>query len=119
MKAPEGRVRGFLDMSSVTPKVIRKSDPTRIEVEWSDGARTNYSAAELRRICPCAKCVNELTGVRTLDPGTIPDDLTQSEAALVGHYGLSLRFSDGHHTGIFSFVFLRAHDPSAGNSPAG
>lgn len=105
-------------MSSATPKVIRKSDPTRIDVEWSDGARTTYSAAELRRVCPCAICVNELTGVRTLDPASIPDDLTQSDVALVGHYGLSMRFSDGHHTGIYSFVFLRANDPRARMAPA-
>lgn len=98
-------------MHSVQPKVIRKSDPARIELEWSDGARTSYSAAELRRICPCALCVNEVTGARMLDPRSVPDDLTQSDAALVGHYALSLRYSDGHHTGIYSFAYLRANDP--------
>jgi ATP-binding protein involved in chromosome partitioning len=98
-------------VTTYTPKTITRSDPTRLEIEWSDGQRTVFRAAELRRICPCAMCVNELTGARVLDPGSIADDLTQSDAALVGHYALTLRFSDGHHTGIFTFRYLRDHDP--------
>jgi DUF971 family protein len=99
-------------MPSTTPTVIRRSDPTRIEIEWDDGHVTRYSAVELRRLGPCAQCVDELTGVRRLDPTSVPDDLTQADATLVGHYGLGLRFSDGHHTGIYSFRFLRECDPA-------
>lgn len=99
-------------MKSTSPKTITRSDPARLEIEWSDGHRTRYSAAQLRRICPCAMCVNELTGERVLDPHTIDEAITQSDATLVGHYALSLRFSDGHHTGIFTFRFLRDHDPA-------
>ncbi len=106
-------------MTSDSPKTITRSDPARVEIEWSDGHRTNYSAAELRRLCPCAMCVNELTGVRVLDPASIDEQLTQSGATLVGHYALSLRFSDGHHTGIFTFRFLRDHDPLARPSANG
>lgn len=98
-------------MKSYTPKIITKSDPARVEIEWSDGHKTLFGAAELRRLCPCARCVNELTGVRTLDPAEIPDEITQADLVLVGHYAVSLRFSDGHHTGIFTFRFLRDHDP--------
>ncbi len=95
-----------------TPTVIRRSDPLRVEIEWSDGAKSSFRAAELRRLCPCAQCVNEFTGVRTLAPEAVPDDLTQSELALVGHYAITLRFSDGHHTGIFTFPYLREHAPA-------
>jgi DUF971 family protein len=99
-------------MSAFQPRVITRSDPTRLGVEWSDGRRTVYTAAELRRLCPCAQCVNELTGARMLDPGTIPDALTHSDVRLVGNYALALRFSDGHETGIYPFPFLREHDPA-------
>lgn len=99
------------DVKSTSPKTITRSDPTRLEIEWSDGHRTRYSAAQLRRLCPCAMCVNELTGERVLDPRSIDEAITQSDAGLVGHYALSMRFSDGHHTGIFTFRFLREHDP--------
>jgi DUF971 family protein len=98
-------------MSSTTPKVITRSDPTRIGIEWTDGHVTSFRAAELRRLCPCAQCVNELTGHRTLDPASVPDDVTQSDLAMVGHYAITMRFSDGHHTGIYTFPFLRHHDP--------
>ena len=100
-------------MTSTTPLKITKSDPARIEVEWDDGHRTVYSAAELRRLCPCARCVDELTGRPLLDPGTVPDDLSQVDVRLVGNYAITVRFADGHDTGIFPFGMLREHDPAS------
>jgi ATP-binding protein involved in chromosome partitioning len=99
-------------MRSTTPSVITRSDPSRVEIEWSDGHKTIYSAAQLRGLCPCAMCVNEISGVRMHDPASVPADMTQSEARMVGHYALTMTFSDGHHTGIFTFPFLRGHDPA-------
>jgi len=101
-------------MQSISPKVIRRSDPTRVEIEWSDGATTVYTPAQLRGLCPCAGCVSETTGVRLVDPTRIPSDLTQSDLAMVGNYAISMQFSDGHHTGIYTFEYLRANDPRAG-----
>jgi DUF971 family protein len=100
-------------MPSANPKVIRRSDPARVEIEWDDGAKSSFPAAFLRRQCPCAQCVNELTGERMLDPASVPAELTQADLALVGNYALSMRFSDGHHTGIFSFAYLRRLEPPA------
>lgn len=94
-------------MSSAKPKLIRRSDPARVEIEWDDGERSRFSAAFLRGQCPCAQCVNELTGVRMLDPASIPADLTQADFAMVGNYAVTMRFSDGHHTGIYPFSYLR------------
>jgi DUF971 family protein len=101
-------------MTNYTPTVIRRSDPSRIEIEWSDGAKTVYSPAELRGICPCAQCVDEVTGRRVNDPGSAPADLTQSNLHMIGNYAISMQFSDGHHTGIYTFKFLRDNDPHAG-----
>jgi DUF971 family protein len=92
---------------SLRPSVVRRSDPGRVDIEWADGAKSAFTAAELRRACPCARCVNELTGVRVHDPASVPDDLTQSDLRFVGHYAITMTFSDGHHTGIYSFPFLR------------
>jgi DUF971 family protein len=52
--------------------------------------------------------VSETTGQRILDPTSVPDDLTQANLNLVGNYAVSLRFSDGHETGIYTYSFLRA-----------
>lgn len=96
---------------STTPRVIQRSDPARIDIEWSDGHRTRYSAAELRGLCPCAHCVDELSGIRRHDPASVPADLVHEDVRMVGNYAITLRFSDGHHTGIYPFRLLRACDP--------
>ncbi len=98
-------------MTSPQPQVIHRSDPSRIEIEWDDGARSDFTAAHLRSVCPCAECVDEITGIRRHDPETVDPAIEQSDAELVGHYAISMRFSDGHGTGIFSFRFLREQDP--------
>ena len=94
------------------PRVITRSDPARLVVEWLDGETTNFTAAQLRGICPCARCVNELTGVRMHDPHSVPADLTHADVRMVGNYALAMRFSDGHDTGIYPFRYLREHDPA-------
>jgi len=99
-------------MTAAQPRVIRRSDPSRLEIEWADGHVTAYTPSELRRLCPCAQCVNEVTGQRMLDPASVPEGLTQSDVRLVGNYALALRFSDGHDTGIYPFRFLRENDPA-------
>jgi len=94
-----------------TPAVIRRSDPSRVEIEWRDGRTTVLPTPLLRGLCPCANCVNENTGVRMHDPASVPPDLTHQDVRLVGNYAISIRFSDGHDTGIFPYRFLREHDP--------
>jgi len=96
---------------SYEPRVITKSDPTRVVIDWADGHRTEYSARELRQMCPCAGCVDELSGRRTLDVGAVPADIVTSGVALVGNYAITMRFSDGHGTGIYPFRMLRDQDP--------
>ncbi|HMT09154.1 MAG TPA: DUF971 domain-containing protein [Pyrinomonadaceae bacterium] len=87
-------------------QIIEESD-REFSIKWSDDKETRYDAATLRRKCPCAGCVNEWTGEKMLDDGTVPDDLTIKSTAIVGRYALSFTFSDGHDTGIFSFRYLR------------
>ena len=99
-------------MSAFQPRGIQRSDPSRVAIEWADGHRTVYTPSALRRLCPCAQCVNEVTGERMLDPASVPDGLTQSDLRLVGNYAVALRFSDGHETGIYPFRFLRENDPA-------
>jgi DUF971 family protein len=100
-------------VNTYQPLVIRRSDPGKLEIEWADGHRTSYTAAELRGVCPCAGCINEVTGVRMHDPASVPASLTQSDVRFVGNYAIALQFSDGHNTGIFPFRYLRDHDPKA------
>ena len=95
------------------PVKITRSDPRRIEFEWDSGERTVLTAVELRALCPCAGCVDELTGVRRHDRASVPQDLVHGDVRLVGNYALTMTFSDGHSTGIYPFPFLWEHGRNA------
>jgi DUF971 family protein len=95
------------------PRRIVRTDPRRIEFEWDDGSRTVLSAVELRSMCPCANCVDELSGVRRHDPASVPADLVHRDVRLVGNYAITMQFSDGHSTGIYPYPMLFEHSRPA------
>ncbi|MCK5942377.1 MAG: DUF971 domain-containing protein, partial [Planctomycetes bacterium] len=66
-----------------------------------------YQARDLRLACPCASCVDENSGAPLLDPKTVAEDIHLVGAELVGRYGLSFEWSDGHRTGIFAWPMLK------------
>lgn len=90
----------------IEPTKIIEEDSSTISIEWSDGTESTYHAAQLRRNCPCAGCIDEWTGEKMLEDKTVPDDISFSHTSIVGRYALNFHFSDGHETGIFSFKFL-------------
>lgn len=96
------------------PVQIVEEDDSAIAIKWSDDAETRYTAYELRRSCPCAGCINEWTGKKTLDDTKVPEDISFKHTSIVGRYALNFHFSDGHDTGIFSFAFLRNLSEASG-----
>lgn len=92
---------------ALEPREICQETKTILRISWGDGRTCNYAAAELRRACPCAQCVNEWTGERTLKPESIQDEIEIKDVSLVGRYALNFEWSDGHQTGIYSFQYLR------------
>ncbi len=91
----------------IEPRQIIEESDSEISIKWSDETETKYNAADLRRSCPCAGCVNEWTGEKTLKAENVSDDLSFSSISIVGRYALNFHFSDGHDTGIYSFDYLR------------
>jgi DUF971 family protein len=87
-------------------QIIEESD-SEVSIKWSDDTETKYSAAQLRRACPCATCVNEWTGEKIIRDENVADDLKFNHISIVGRYALNFHFADSHDTGIFSFVYLR------------
>jgi len=92
---------------AIEPREILQEGDANLRITWGDGRVCYYKAAALRRVCPCAQCVNEWTGQRTLKPEVVSDELLISDLNLVGRYALNFRWSDGHETGIYSFQYLR------------
>lgn len=96
----------------VTPvRIGPTSDATALEIEWRDGHRSVFNPRYLRLNCPCAGCVDEYSGRRTLDPGTVSEGIYPTAIHYVGRYALQFVWSDGHDTGFYAFETLRALCP--------
>ncbi|MBI2095455.1 MAG: P-loop NTPase [Candidatus Omnitrophica bacterium] len=95
-----------LGTKRVPSKIGAAGGPT-IEIDWNDGKRTVYKARDLRLACPCARCVDEHTGQRTLVAGSVPAELRALSIHPVGRYALQIVWSDGHNTGLYGYDYLR------------
>ncbi len=103
--------RGRINRSGLGETIMRDA-PTDIklkraegvlEITWGDTVSRRYDAKRLRCECGCAGCVDERTGVRTLDVKAVPDNIAIMNMELVGNYAVKFSFSDGHDTGIYSW----------------
>jgi ATP-binding protein involved in chromosome partitioning len=100
---------------------------SKITLKWPGGHETIYPARELRLRCRCAVCVEETSGRPLLDPTTVAETVRAKGIGLVGQYAITIEWSDGHNTGIYSFRDLRANCPcapcaaerAAGRTPGG
>ena len=102
------------------PYAINRRDDG-VLIEWEEGAHEGfYPARALRLACPCAGCIEEMSGRPLLNPATVPPDIRPASIALVGAYGIRINWSDGHATGIYTFEQLRRLCPcSRCAEPAG
>jgi DUF971 family protein len=83
----------------------------RLRLTWSDGHRGEFDYSYLRGWCPCAVCQGH--GARQLVFHPAPAEIELRAVEPVGRYGISLRWSDGHATGIYRFDLLRHLCPCA------
>jgi len=100
---------------------MEKAGEDVLRIVWDDGLESKFLVATLRRACPCASCVDEWTGERTLDPLAVLDTIRPIEIEPVGRYAIRIRWSDGHDTGVYSFLYLRSlaeGGPPKGEKPA-
>jgi len=76
-------------------------------IAWKDGHTRTVNVYDLRLSCPCASCVDEVTGKKILENKKVSQKIKVIQLARVGHYGLSAQFSDGHSTGIYQLQHLK------------
>lgn len=82
-------------------------DGSELRIRWKDGGVSDYPPRYLRLCCPCAGCVEEMTGHPLLNPAAVPMDVHPNAVEYVGDYALRFEWSDGHNTGIYPFDYLR------------
>ncbi len=77
-------------------------------IKWDDGNETNINSKSLRRFCPCATCASlRDTQSKNFIPIFGLDQITIVEINKVGSYAISIKWKDGHSTGIYEFPYLK------------
>jgi DUF971 family protein len=82
---------------------ILPSGDLEIRLEFDSGESCTLPCLELRFQCPCAACVDEITGKRTLKRETLRPDVRPVRIQPVGRYGIHIEWNDGHRTGMYHF----------------
>ncbi len=88
------------------PSRVESHSPTEMFFGWSNSASFAIPYFELRFYCPCANCVDERTGVRTLKRENVAADIRPIAVNAVGRYALQVTWSDKHSTGMYPFNLL-------------
>ncbi len=88
---------------TAVPTKISPLGPIQIFVEWNDGRKFAVPYSEIRFHCPCASCVDEHTGKRTLSRDSIRADIYPKNVQPVGRYAIQIHWNDHHETGIYHF----------------
>ena len=102
---------------NVVPTEITRANQHDVRIRWQDGHDSVYPARALRLACPCAGCVDEMTGAIRILPTHIPPDVHPVTISVVGRYAITIHWSDGHHTGIYTFERLRAMSLPTSGAP--
>jgi len=84
-------------------------------IDWNDDHKTPISFGLLRAACPCATCRGGHENMKPEpDSSVFERELPNStmtdidKVEMVGSYGLSIMWADGHHYGIYTWQYLRA-----------
>ncbi|MGZ6332531.1 MAG: DUF971 domain-containing protein [Bdellovibrionota bacterium] len=85
------------------PTRLDKQNATEMLVEWNTGEKFTLPFAELRFYCPCAGCVDEHSGERTIQRSQVAADIRPTAVHVVGRYAAQITWSDGHATGMYHF----------------
>ena len=93
--------------ANLTPLEIGRANEHDVRVKWAEGRETIFPARLLRLSCPCAGCVEEMTGRRMLSDSDVGADVHPLSIQPVGRYAIQIHWSDGHNTGIYTWERLQ------------
>jgi len=86
---------------------IEQKNVYSLTIHWKDGKIQTIDLCEIQKNCPCANCINEITGKRLLDLKTVKKDVRAISFQTIGRYALQIQFTSGCSTGIYSFEQLQ------------
>lgn len=91
------------------PVVIKIIEKNILMIKWNDGNESKIRLLRLRKFCPCATCVTEKENQsKTYIPVYSGNQLAVQDIYQVGSYAVSVKWKDGHNTGIYEYSFLRS-----------
>ena len=110
------------ELSPFAPQEINlANDGETLVIKWQDNVEHVISAFNVRFMCPCAHCVDEITGEKLVKETDIPPDVKITDSVPVGRYGVRFNFTDpspGAGAGIYTFSFLRKLGEDAAQNSA-
>ena len=86
-------------------EIRRLPEERRLRLTFADGESGELDYDFVRGYCPCATCQGHGVVELRYHPPARP--VTAERIEPVGHYGISITWSDQHATGIYRFEFLR------------
>ena len=82
------------ELSPFAPQEINlANDGETLVIKWQDNVEHVISAFNVRFMCPCAHCVDEITGEKLVKETDIPPDVKITESVPVGRYGVRFSFT--------------------------
>jgi DUF971 family protein len=103
------------DLKQVPIKIKVHKLERNLSIDWNDGHKSNIEFGLLRAACPCATCRGGHENMKP-EPDSSMFEILLPESTLtrlekinmVGSYGLTMHWEDGHNYGIYTWLYLRA-----------
>lgn len=100
--------------STIEPLEMGWTAEGHARIVWSDGHASEYTPAQLRKMCPCADCRGAHGGPPKafviLNPAKLrsaPRQVVIDRVEPVGNYAIAFTWGDGHREGIYTWSLLR------------
>lgn len=87
------------------PKVVYAGG-RGVVVTMADGTEHVIKAADLRRKCRCALCVEEFSGRQLLAPESVADTVFPKSMQPMGNYAVAVAWSDGHTSSVYPYDLI-------------
>jgi DUF971 family protein len=88
---------------NLIPTKIEPLTPSEFFIAWTNGDGYALPYLETRYYCPCAGCVDEHTGQRTIEKSAIAQNIRPLGVHAIGRYAIQINWSDRHNTGMYHY----------------